>query len=129
MVNISQQLQYLVAITLDDPTKDVGCHTHSTALVNCLQNIAGLGSKEARECILCPVANTKQSQAVTCHQFELEGFCEDCNECEQKDCPTACFKEFDNWLQCKLSSIGCGGICKSEGIGEWEDNSPEFMIA
>mmetsp|Transcript_14693 Transcript_14693/g.26636 ORF Transcript_14693/g.26636 Transcript_14693/m.26636 type:complete len:124 (-) Transcript_14693:351-722(-) len=112
--NIAQFLQTLVAITLDDLATDKKCQSTSQTLVNCLNDIAHLDEKASRECLLCPIAGTKNSIATTCKAFEAEGFCDDCEVCKQIDCPTACWNEFDDWLECKLGEIGCPDICQDD---------------
>jgi len=112
-MNIAQFLQALVTVTLEDLTGDK-CHPLSKVLVNCLRGTAGLDRRAQRECILCPIADTKNSRATTCKGFEGEGFCDNVQECKQKDCPTACWNEFDPWLKCKLDVIGCNDICKPD---------------
>mmetsp|Transcript_18519 Transcript_18519/g.40090 ORF Transcript_18519/g.40090 Transcript_18519/m.40090 type:complete len:123 (+) Transcript_18519:117-485(+) len=113
-MNISQFLHTLVAITLDDLSIDDQCSSHSKDLVHCLQDISGLDQAAARQCITCPISNTRGSTATTCEQFEAEGFCDNVRECQHEYCPTACWKEFEDWLQCKMEGIGCPTICQEE---------------
>ena len=119
-LRISESLQTLIAITLDDSVTDPNCATVDRGLINCLRS-AGLDRNACRECILCPIARTQDLQATTCPVFEKEGFCEDVKLCEQEDCPTACSIEFEEWLSCKLISIECPDMCQEE----WD----ELMIA
>ena len=115
-MNISQFLQALITITLEDLSGDK-CFSYSKDLVECLRDTAGLDRAAQRECITCPLADSKDSKATTCRGFEGEGFCDNVEQCKQKDCPTACWNEFDPWLKCKLEVIGCGEICKAEDDG------------
>jgi hypothetical protein len=109
-MNISQFLQSLIAISLDDPSKDK-CYSYSAPLLECLQDF-GLDEAGAQNCLLCPISRLRNSRATTCTKFEDEGFCEDCELCEVIDCPSVCWGEFEEWLGCKLGEIGCGNICQ-----------------
>lgn len=109
-MNISQFLQSLIAISLDDPSKDK-CYSYSAPLLECLQDF-GLDEAGAQNCLLCPISRLRNSRATTCTKFEDEGFCEDCEHCEVIDCPSVCWGEFEEWLGCKLGEIGCGDICQ-----------------
>lgn len=114
----AQLLEALVFSTLefDDAlvALNANCSPRDSTLIKCLQDTAKLDRTAARQCILCPIAGTKNSKATTCKGFKREGFCADCLECEQRDCPTACWPEFDEWLECKLETIGCPHMCDAE---------------
>mmetsp|Transcript_16348 Transcript_16348/g.35565 ORF Transcript_16348/g.35565 Transcript_16348/m.35565 type:complete len:124 (+) Transcript_16348:223-594(+) len=117
-MNPSQFLATLVAVTLDDSSVETSsCKALDKALVSCLKDDARLDRRAARECVLCPVARTRESTATTCVGFEREGFCADCETCKEEDCPTACWPEFDEWLRCTLEAIGCPDICKED---DWD---------
>mmetsp|Transcript_26904 Transcript_26904/g.57931 ORF Transcript_26904/g.57931 Transcript_26904/m.57931 type:complete len:152 (-) Transcript_26904:139-594(-) len=120
-VPIAQFLEALIAQTLSNSitSNTSQCSQEDQTLVNCLANIAKVDKTAARQCILCPIAKTENSKATTCGGFVKEGFCEDCKLCEETDCPTACWPEFDEWMKCKEVMIGCPGMCQGDERHEW----------
>mmetsp|Transcript_41882 Transcript_41882/g.71650 ORF Transcript_41882/g.71650 Transcript_41882/m.71650 type:complete len:141 (+) Transcript_41882:64-486(+) len=138
-LNIAQVLQTSIALTKLDANTSIhtmdqpellelerggACGTLSKPLITCLKDTAHYTQKMTRECILCSIASTKNSQATTCAEFDAEGYCDNCRECEEVECPTACWPEFETWWHCHLGEIGCEGLC-----GEEEDNALLFAIS